>query len=207
MLVNGGVVAKAQLAARVCCAGRQAAAAAHHRRCWTTATATSSASTSTTSCRGTCGVEVTVSRDPLGERTCICAPISPTRTWCWKASPGARRGVGGGVFEFDVVKGDAAYPIELQNVKPGRRQRGNRRMDGDRGRQQTEGVLASPTSPSMSSPASRPSGKVRPDGVWDVTAKGPAYDGRDLFRIVLRRRASGRSKREGATRASICKPR
>ena len=25
-------------------------------------------------------------------------------------------------------------------------------------------------------------GKVRPDGIWDVTAKGPTYDGRDLFR-------------------------
>ena len=25
-------------------------------------------------------------------------------------------------------------------------------------------------------------GKVRPDGIWDVSAKGPTYDGRDLFR-------------------------
>src|SRR5262249_13163669 len=25
-------------------------------------------------------------------------------------------------------------------------------------------------------------GKMRPDGVWDVIAKGPTYDGRDLFR-------------------------
>jgi hypothetical protein len=28
-------------------------------------------------------------------------------------------------------------------------------------------------------------GKVRPDGIWEVTAKGPTYDGRDLFRAFF----------------------
>ena len=50
-------------------------------------------------------------------------------------------------------------------------------------------------------------GKVRPDGIWEVTAKGPTYDGRDLFRSFFDVAAPGRAGREGAARASTCAPR
>ncbi len=49
-------------------------------------------------------------------------------------------------------------------------------------------------------------GKVRPDGIWEVTAKGPTYDGRDLFRAFFDV-STVRSGRQGARRASTCAPR
>ena len=91
--------------------------------------------------QGDVGVEVTVARDrAAASAACTCAPTCSTPTWCSTASPGASPRARASVFEFDVVKGGTTYPTELHERQAGRRRRRHRRLDGDRRRQQAEGV-------------------------------------------------------------------
>jgi hypothetical protein len=85
------------------------------------------------------------------------------------------------VFEFDVAKGVGAYPLELHNVK----------MVGDNvAIEGWMGIGADHRVKEFRFPhfslnvvsSLVTQGKMRADGVWEVTARGPTYDGRDLFR-------------------------
>jgi len=84
-------------------------------------------------------------------------------------------------LEFDVAKGAGAYPLELHNVQ----------MVGENvAIQGWMGIGADHRVKEFRFPqfslnvitSLATQGKMRPDGIWDVTAKGPTYDGRDLFR-------------------------
>jgi hypothetical protein len=84
------------------------------------------------------------------------------------------------LFEFDVVKG-THHPLELQNVK----------LVGDN--IAVEGWMGLGSDHKVKEfhlphfslnviGSLETNGKLRSDNVWEVTAKGPFYDGRDLFR-------------------------
>jgi hypothetical protein len=88
------------------------------------------------------------------------------------------------VFEFDVVRGGQTYPIELNGV----------RMVGDNvAIEGWMGIGADNKLKEFRFPnfslnvvtSLEAHGKVRPDGIWEVSAKGPTYDGRDLFRAFF----------------------
>ena len=90
--------------------------------------------------QGDVGVDVTVARDPRGDRRVhLRADLFNADvvldSVAWRKPKGRAS-----VFEFDVVKGGPNYPTELANVQAGGRQRRHRRLDGDRRRQQAEGV-------------------------------------------------------------------
>ncbi|HEX6000064.1 MAG TPA: AsmA-like C-terminal region-containing protein [Hyphomicrobiaceae bacterium] len=93
----------------------------------------------------------------------------------WRKPAGKRA-----VFELDFAKG-TAYPIELQNV----------RLDGDgiaiagwmgMGDDMRVREYRFPQFSLDVVSNFEAHGKLRPDNVWDVTAKGPTFDGRDLFK-------------------------
>jgi hypothetical protein len=85
------------------------------------------------------------------------------------------------VFEFDVAKGSGVHPIELLNVKL---------VGDDVAIEGWMGIGADNRIKEFRFPnfslnvvtSLETHGKVRPDGIWEVSAKGPTYDGRDLFR-------------------------
>ena len=130
--------------------------------------------------RGDVGVEISVAQDTKGEaRVHLRADLANAELVLealgWRKPVGRRA-----VFEFDVGKG-TAYPLELRNV----------RLDGEniaiagwmglgqdlhvkeyRFPQFSLDVVSNFTA----------HGKLRSDNVWEVTAKGPTYDGRDLFK-------------------------
>jgi AsmA-like C-terminal region len=130
--------------------------------------------------RGEVGVEVSVAQDPKGEaRTHLRADLANAELVLealgWRKPVGRRA-----VFEFDVAKG-TTYPIELRNV----------RLDGENiavagwmglGQDMLVREYRFPqfSLDVVSNFAAH--GKLRSDNVWDVTAKGPTYDGRDLFK-------------------------
>lgn len=131
--------------------------------------------------RGEVGVDITVSRDAGNERRvhfrgdlANAEVILDSVAW---HKPRGRAGV----FEFDYVKGSGAHPVELQNVK----------LVGDNvALQGWMGIGADNKVKEFRFPvfslnvitSLEAHGKVRPDGVWEVFARGPTYDGRDLFR-------------------------
>ena len=113
------------------------------------------------------------------------APRAPARR------PGQRRNGAGqrrlakpkgrsSTFEFDIVQNGTTHPIELMNVQ----------LVGDNvAIEGWMGIGAGSPRPGVPFPQlldqrhhqSQAHGKMRPDGIWEVTAKGPSYDGRDLF--------------------------
>ena len=88
------------------------------------------------------------------------------------------------IFEFDVVKGGNTHPTELMNV---------RLVGDDVAIEGWMGIGADNRVKEFRFPnfslnvvtSLETHGKVRPDGIWEVTAKGPTYDGRDLFRAFF----------------------
>ena len=130
--------------------------------------------------RGEVAAEITVVQDVRGERHVhVRADLTNAELTldglAWNKPVGER-----GVFEFDVVKG-TKYPVEMHNV----------RLDGEnvaiagwmgagpdfrvkeyRFPQFSLNVVSN----------FEANGKLRADNVWEVTAKGATYDGRDLFR-------------------------
>lgn len=129
--------------------------------------------------QGVVGVEVTVGRDAQGQRQVhvhadLLNAALTLEGLAWHKPVGRAC-----TFEFDIVKG-AAYPTELQNVK----------LRGDN--VAIAGWIG--TGPDLRVKEFRfpqfsinivtsfeAHGRLRPDNVWDVTAKGPRYDGRELF--------------------------
>lgn len=130
--------------------------------------------------RGEVGVEVSVAQDAKGERHVhLRADLANAELVLeglgWRKPVGRRA-----VFEFDVAKG-TGYPAELRNV----------RLDGENiaiagwmglGQDLHVKEYRFPqfSLDVVSNFAAH--GKLRSDNVWEVTAKGPTYDGRDLFK-------------------------
>jgi hypothetical protein len=134
--------------------------------------------------QGDVGVEVTIARDARGERNVhLRADLLNAEVLlesvAWRKPKGRPS-----VFEFDILKGAGANPIELHNV----------RMVGDNvaiegwmglGADYHVKEFRFPTFSLNVVTSLATHGKVRPDGIWEVTAKGPTYDGRDLFRTFF----------------------
>lgn len=131
--------------------------------------------------QGDVGVEATILPDARGERRIhvradlVNAEVTLDSV-AWRKPKGKRS-----VFEFDLGKGTGAYPTELLNV----------RLVGDDvaiegwmglGADNKVREFRFPNFSLNVISSLEVYGKMRPDGVWDVTAKGPTYDGRDLFR-------------------------
>ncbi|HJU31233.1 MAG TPA: AsmA-like C-terminal region-containing protein, partial [Hyphomicrobiaceae bacterium] len=131
--------------------------------------------------QGDVGVDVTLSKDARGEkRIHLRADLLNAEvvldSVAWRKPKGRAS-----VFEADVVRGGATYPVELHNV---RLVGDNAAIEGWMGIG-ADNKLKEFRFPNFSLnvvTSLETSGKVRPDGVWDVTAKGQTYDGRDLFR-------------------------
>ncbi len=131
--------------------------------------------------QGDVGVDVTVARDVRGERRVhlradlLNADVM-LESVAWRKPKGRAS-----VFEFDLVKGGPTYPTELNNV---------RLVGDDVAIEGWMGIGADNKLKEFRFPnfslnvvtSLETHGKVRPDGIWDVSAKGPTYDGRDLFR-------------------------
>ena len=153
--------------------------------------------------QGEVPVEIVVSRDGRSEaQVRVRADLGKAdlilENVAWRKPPGRAA-----IFQFDVGKGPQGR-TELQNVK----------LVGDD--VAAEGWMAlGPDNklkefmfPEFSvNVVSRleVQGKLRPDNVWDVKAKGPTYDGTDLFRVVVQRRPTDRQadcahEREGRPR-------
>ncbi len=130
---------------------------------------------------GDVGLDVTVVRDPDGERRVharadLLNADVVLESVAWHKSKGRPS-----LFEFDLVRGGPSYPTELNNV----------RMVGDNiaiegwmgfGADNKLKEFRFPNFSLNVVTSMETHGKVRPDGIWDVSAKGPTYDGRDLFR-------------------------
>src|SRR6202008_788761 len=126
--------------------------------------------------RGEVGVEVSVAQDAKGDaRVRLRADLANAElileSLGWRKPVGRRA-----VFEFDVSKG-TGYPVELRNV----------RLDGENiaiagwiglGQDLHVREYRFPqfSLDVVSNFAAH--GKLRSDNVWEVTAKGPTYDGR-----------------------------
>jgi hypothetical protein len=133
---------------------------------------------------GDVGVDVTVLQAEQGERRVhVRADLLNAEvvleSVAWRKPKGRLS-----VFEFDVVRGGQTYPIELNNV----------RMVGDNvAIEGWMGIGADNKLKEFRFPnfslnvvtSLETYGKVRPDGIWEVSAKGPTYDGRDLFRAFF----------------------
>jgi len=131
--------------------------------------------------QGEVGVEVTVARDAQGERQVhLRADLNNAEilldSVAWRKPKGRPS-----VFQFDVIKGGTLHPIELHNVK----------LVGDSvaiegwmgiGADNKVREFRFPTFSLNVVTSLEAYGKMRADGIWEVVAKGPTYDGRDLFR-------------------------
>ena len=134
--------------------------------------------------QGDVGVEVTVGRDGHGERRVhLRADLLNAEVLldsvAWRKPKGKPS-----IFEFDVVKGGNTHATELMNVKL---------VGDDVAIEGWMGIGADNKVKEFRFPnfslnvvtSLETHGKVRPDGIWEVTAKGPTYDGRDLFRAFF----------------------
>jgi hypothetical protein len=134
--------------------------------------------------QGEVGIEVTVARDGKNERhvhlraDLLNADVVLDSV-AWRKPRGRAS-----TFQFDVAKGTGAYPVELHNVT----------MVGDNvalqgwmgvGHDHKIKEYRFPTFSLNVISSLEAHGKVRADGVWDVTAKGSRYDGRDMFRALF----------------------
>ena len=128
---------------------------------------------------------------------CTCAPISPTPKSCSTASPG-RSPRGAPAPSSAMSSGTAPrYPDRADERAAGRRQRGDRRLDG-RGAGPPRREYRFPNFSINVITSLEAHGKMRPDGVWEVTAKGPRYDGRDLFQSFFDVAGISRPRQQGA---------
>lgn len=131
--------------------------------------------------RGEAGVELAVTQDAKGEhrihmRADLANAELAIESLGWRKPVGRRA-----VFELDIAKGTGTYPIELRNL----------RLDGenvaiagwmgmDEDMRVREYRFPQFSLDVVSNFEAH--GKLRADNVWEVTAKGPTYDGRDLFK-------------------------
>jgi hypothetical protein len=150
--------------------------------------------------QGEVGVEVTVGRDARGEqRVHLRADLTNAEVTLesvvWNKPKGRR-----GVFEFDVAKG-TTYPTELRNV----------RLEGDNiaiegwmgiGADQKVREFNFPQFSLNVITSLETRGRLRPDNVWEVTAKGSRYDARDLFQSFFDAGVQ-RKPRDGKLRSGL----
>ncbi|MDX2205808.1 MAG: AsmA-like C-terminal region-containing protein [Hyphomicrobiaceae bacterium] len=131
--------------------------------------------------QGDVAVEVTIARDAQGERQVHvrCDLLNAELildSVAWRKPKGR-----GAVFEFDYAKGSGATPIELRNV---RLVGDNVALEGTIGAG-ADGKVREYRFPSLSLnvvSSLEVAGRLRSDGIWEVTARGNTYDGRELFR-------------------------
>ena len=131
--------------------------------------------------QGEVGVEVLVSHDARHERSVqvradlVNAEVSLDSV-AWRKPKGRPS-----IFQYDVVKGSGQLPLELHNVK----------LVGDN--VAVEGWMGIGPDHKLREfrfpqfslnviGSLNVTGKLRSDNVWEVTAKGTTYDGRDIFR-------------------------
>ena len=134
--------------------------------------------------QGEVGVEVLVSHNANNERSVqvradlVNAEVS-LESVAWRKPKGRPS-----IFQFDVVKGGGQLPTELHNVK----------LVGDNvAVEGWMGIGADHKLKEFRFPqfslnvigSLNAVGKLRPDNVWEVTAKGTTYDGRDIFRAFF----------------------
>lgn len=131
--------------------------------------------------QGDVALEVTVSRDARSEQAVhVRADLLNAElildSVAWRKPKGR-----GAVFEFDYAKGSGPLPIELRNVKL---VGDNVALEGWMGVGADNKVreFRFPTFSLNVVTSLEANGKMRSDGIWDVTAKGTTYDGRELFR-------------------------
>jgi hypothetical protein len=129
--------------------------------------------------QGVVAVEVTVGRDAQGGHQ-VHVHADLVNASLTLEGLGWHKPVGQAcTFEFDLAKG-AAYPTELHNVKL----RGESvAIAGWMGAGQDLQVkeFRFPQFSLNIVTSFEAHGKLRPDNVWEVTARGPRYDGRELF--------------------------
>lgn len=131
--------------------------------------------------QGDVGIEVTVTKDAQSERhvhvraDLLNAELNIDSV-AWRKPKGRPA-----VFDFDYAKGTGALPIELRNVKL---VGDNVALEGWIGMGADNKVreFRFPTFSLNVVTSLETHGRMRNDGVWDVTAKGATYDGRELFR-------------------------
>lgn len=130
--------------------------------------------------RGEVGVELIVHHDAKGERQAhFRADLTNAELklegLAWQKPPGQSC-----TFEFDLVKG-TAYPNELRNVRlVGNDVAVAGWMGADADFKVKEFRLPQFTLDVIS--VFETHGRLRADNVWEVFAKGPTFDGKDLFR-------------------------
>ena len=133
---------------------------------------------------GTIPVVLTIRQTATGAHTQhLSADLTGTelilQNVAWRKPPGRRA-----TLEFDIAKGTQLHKVELQNFKI---------VGDDIAIEGWMGLGADYQLKAFYFPdfsvniitRMEISGKLRSDGIWQVTAKGPTYDGRALFRSMF----------------------
>jgi AsmA-like C-terminal region/Protein of unknown function len=130
--------------------------------------------------QGEVAAEITVARDAQNEqRVHLRADLANAEivldSIAWKKPKGRSS-----TFQCDIVRNGTTHPIELMNVQL---VGDNVAIEGWMGVGPDHRVreYRFPNFSINVITSLQAHGKMRPDGVWEVTAKGPRYDGRDLF--------------------------
>jgi AsmA-like C-terminal region/Protein of unknown function len=150
--------------------------------------------------QGEVAAEITVTRDAQNEqRVHLRADLANAElsldSIAWKKPKGRSS-----TFQCDIVKNGATHPVELMNVQ----------LVGDNvavegwmgvGADHRVREYRFPNFSINVITSLQAHGKMRADGVWEVTAKGPRYDGRDLFQSFFD--VVGGFERDGRVRPGI----
>jgi len=149
---------------------------------------------------GEVATEITVSRDARNEqRVHLRADLANAElvldSIAWKKPRGRSS-----TFQCDIVRNGASHPIELMNVQL---VGDNVAIEGWMGVGPDHRVreYRFPNFSINVITSLQAYGKMRSDGVWEVNAKGPRYDGRDLFQSFFDVASIG--ERDGKTRPGV----
>jgi AsmA-like protein/uncharacterized protein DUF3971 len=150
--------------------------------------------------QGEAAVEITVQRDARDEtRVHLRADLANAEigldSIAWKKPRGRAS-----TFQCDVVRNGATYPVELLNVQL---VGDNVAIEGWMGVGPDHRVreYRFPNFSINVITSLQAHGKMRADGIWEVTAKGPRYDGRDLFQSFFD--VVGGFERDGRVRPGL----
>ena len=150
--------------------------------------------------QGDVAVEVTVQRDEQNEaRVHLRADLANAEigldSIAWKKPRGRSS-----TFQCDIIRNGTTYPIELLNVQL---VGDNVAIEGWMGVGPDHHVreYRFPNFSINVITSLQAHGKMRADGIWEVTAKGPRYDGRDLFQSFFD--VVGGFERDGRVRPGL----
>ncbi len=150
--------------------------------------------------QGEVALEVTVQRDAQNKsRVHLRADLANAEialdSIAWKKPKGRSS-----TFQCDVVRNGATYPVELLNVQL---VGDNVAIEGWMGVGPDHRVreYRFPNFSINVITSLQAHGKMRPDGIWEVNAKGPRYDGRDLFQSFFD--VAGIADRDGRVRPGV----